>query len=518
MKHTKNVLFILFMGFILILAACGGEEASSDKTDDKTDNNTDAPQQGGEVTIGYITDATNYDPIQSSSADDNPLLWPIYDTLISFTEDLEPAPGLAESWEFPNDKTLELHLRENVEFHDGTTFDAEAVKFNFDRNISEESKISDLDNVESVEVVDPKTVKLHLKKKDSSLLLALSDRGGMMVSPTAVKENGENYSQNPIGAGPFKMVNHTPNDEAVFEAFENYWEEGKPYLDKMTVKVMADENTRVNALKSGEIDQAIHLTPSNVPSVENDPNFVLKSVLPLRVRTIYINTSIAPLDDKAVRLAILHGIDREALIEGVNLGVGEAATQIFPKDYWASDQDMEIEYDPEKSKKLLQEAGLEDVSFTMIHFAMAQEIKMAEAIKSQLKEVGIEMNLESMEVNTGTASFFSESKAPAFYSTWTGRPDPQTTIEHLFSEDSFYNTGGQTTPEIETLINEAALTYDQDKRGELYKEINEQALLEEAMTIPIIIEPVVTAMDQKVKGFEPSVLGKPIFSTMWVEE
>ncbi len=511
---TSIKAFLLLTIAILVIGCSA--ETDTNKNPSHSDKGT--PQQGGEVTVAYITDATNYDPILSSSADDNPILWPIYDTLISFTSELEPAPGLAESWEFLDDTTLELQLREGVTFHDGTAFDAEAVKFNIERSISEESQVSDLDSVEKAEVVDEKTVKIHLKQEDSSLLLALSDRAGMIVSPTAVKKSEKDFSQNPIGAGPFKLVNRVPNGEVVFEAYEDYWQEGQPYVDKLTIKIMADENTRINALKSGEIDLAVHISPGNAQSLENDVNVVLKDALPIRVRAIYLNTSMPPLDNQAVRLAVQHGIDREALIQGVNLGKGEVATQVFPKQYWAANKNMEIKYDPEKSKKLLKEAGHENVSFTLIQFAMAQEIKMAEAIKGQLAEVGIDVKLDSMEVNTGTASFFAEKKAPAFYSTWTGRPDPQITINQLFSKDSFYNPGGYSTSEIESLISKAASTYDQDERATLYKEINEKAILEEAMIIPIIFEPVVSAMNQQVQGFEPNMMGKPVFSSIWLDQ
>lgn len=517
---------LLLLALMVIIVGCSSKSGTSEKlsnsNDSKTEETTNSkkgtPQKGGEVVIAYYTDVTNYDPIQGSGGSDHALLWPVFDTLISFTPELEPLPGLAESWDFPDDKTLVLHLREGVTFHDGTRFDAEAVKFNLERNNSEESKVADLENIESVEVVDPKTVKLNLKQADSSLLLALSDRGGMIVSPTAVKESGEDYSQKPVGAGPFKMVNRIPNGEIVFEAFEDYWQEGKPYLDKMTVKVMADENTRINALKSGEIDYADTISAGNVPNIENSSNLVLKDILPVRFRIIYLNSSMAPFDNKAVRLAVQHGINREALIEGINFGKGEPATQVFPKEYWAADKDMTIEYDPEKSKQLLKEAGLENVSFTLIQNANAQDAKMAEAIKGQLKEVGIDVDIQAMEINTATASYFSEKKAPALYSAWTGRPDPQMTINYLFSKDSFFNTGGYSTEEIESLISEAASSYDQAERIKLYKEISKQALLEEAIAIPVIFEPITSAMNEKVKGFEPNMIGKPIYSNIWMDE
>lgn len=505
----------------VIIAGCSsdassGKNPSNSNETPKSEEGT--PKKGGEVTIAYATDSTNYDPILASSGSDHSLLWPIYDTLISFSQELEPQPGLAESWELPDDKTLILHLREGVTFHDGTEFDGEAVKFNLDRAKSDESTVADLINIESVEVVDPATVKLHLKQPDSSLVLALSDRGGMMVSPTAVKEQGDNFSQNPIGAGPFKLVKHIPNGEVVYEAYEDYWQEGKPYLDKMTVKVMADENTRINALKSGEIDFADIISPANVQNLKNDSNIVLKDILPLRFNMIFINPSMPPFDNKNVRLAVMHGINREAIVQGLNFGQGTPANSIFPADYWAADPEMKIDYDPEKAKQLVKDSGLKEISFSMIHFPIANYARGAEIIKDQLKEIGIEVNLQPMEVTKGHASYFHEQTEPAFSTTWTGRQDPQIAVQLLFSGDSYLNPGKYSTPEIESLISKAASTYDNEERAELYKEISKKALLEEAIGIPLVFEPMISAMNQKVKGFEPNLMGKAIYSSIWVEE
>lgn len=516
MKFKNFLKLILLLSLAAIVAACSSNSSQTNKSKDETSSTDGSPQQGGEIVIAYYTDVTNYDPLLGGGGSDHPLLWPVYDTLIKFTPELEPEPGLAEKWEFLDDTTLVLYLREGVTFHDGTPFDAEAVKFNIERANSEESNVSDLQVVEKVEIVDTHVVELHLKNPDSSILLKLSDRGGMMVSPTAFEEG--DLSQNPVGAGPYKVANRIPNSEITFEAYKDYWQEGQPYLDKMIIKIMEDENARINALKSGEVDFAENITAGNVATLESDPDLVVEDVMAVTFRMIYLNTSIPPMDNKAVRLAIQHAIDREAIIEGVNFGMGEPANTPFPKSYWASDPDMVIEYDPEKAKQILADAGFENVKFKMNQHANAHETKIAEAIKAQLAEIGIEVDLQVMEINASTASFFTEKKVEASLSRWTGRPDPQMTIDYLFSSDSFYNTGGHSTTEIESLIAEAAATYDQEKRAELYKEISKKAILEEAIAIPILFEPRISAMNKKVGGFEPNMQGKPVFSTIWMEQ
>ncbi len=511
----------LLLVFALMTVLTGCTSKSDEKLNDNAMVNEEAsaeegePKNGGEATYAYQADVSNFDPIKGSSGYDHALLWPVYDTLIKFTAELEPEAGLVESWEFPDDHTLVLTLKEGVTFHDGTPFDAEAVKFNIERINSENSNIPDLEKVERVEVVDEITVELHLSEPDSSILLALSDRGGMMVSPTAVEESGEEFSNKPIGAGPYKMIKHVPNGEIVYEAFEGYWNQDQPYLEKMTVKIMADENTRINALKSGEVDYAFNIQPGNVKSLANDPSITLKAKTGVAFHMIYVNAAKAPLDNKAVRQAFALGINRDALIQALNFGSGEPAYQPFPSEYWAADKNIAIDYNPEKAKEILKEAGMENVKIEMSYASGAYDQRLAEAIKSQLSEIGIQVELQAMELTAAVSNYFTEKKVPAFLSLWTGRPDPQMTINNLFGNDSFYNAGKYSTPEIEQLIYQAASSYEQDERALLYGEISQKAVVEEAIIIPLYFQPTTSAMNQSLKGFEPNLLGKPIFSTLW---
>ncbi|MFS0576402.1 ABC transporter substrate-binding protein [Sporosarcina sp. 179-K 3D1 HS] len=503
--------------FLLLLGACTSNSNETTQSNPTGEEETSQPKQGGEILIAYEADASSFDPIKANNTINHPLLSPIYDTLITYTTGLEPRPGLAESWEIVDEKTIVLSLRENVVFHDGTPFNAEAVKFNIERVNSEESLVTDLKSIESVEVLDEFKVQLNLATPDSSLILALADVGGMMASPKALQESGEDFSQHPIGAGPFRFVSRVPNGEIVYEANKEYWQEGKPYLDKMTIKVMADENTRINALKSGEVDYVEYISQANIQNVSADSSIKLSEIMPLRFEGMLLNSALPPFDEKAVRLAVLHGIDREGLINALNFGKGEPATQLFPKDYWAADPDLKIAYDPEKSKQLLKDAGLDQVSFELVHYTTAFEQRLAEAIKSQLSEVGIQVDLQPMEAQAAIASF-SKEKQPILLTRWNGRPDPLMSIKALFSKDGYYNKGKKSTDEIENLINLSAATYEQAELAKLYGEINEKALLGEGMVIPLFFSPRVSAMKNTVHGYEPNKQGKPIYTTIWRSE
>jgi peptide/nickel transport system substrate-binding protein len=524
--------FILFMilSLSLVFLGCssetttpanttaGNQTQDGQKKDSPSDSTNKNPKSGGELVIAYDSDVTNYDPVMGGSGNDHALLYPVYDTLVNYTTDLDATPGLAKSWEVPDEKTIIFKLREGVRFHDGTEFNAEAVKFNIERVNSEESKISDLKSVESVEVIDPLTVRFNLKVPDSSVILALSDRGGMMVSPAAVEKNGDDYGQHPVGTGPFKMVNWVRNGEIILEKNEDYWQEGLPYLDKLTVKIMLEENTRLNSLKAGQVDFYWNVSPQNEAILEKDPNIAVKGGSTVRFNNIYLNAAMPPLDKKEVRLAITHAIDRDALVKVFTNGKGEPAYQTFPSGYWAQSPNLKIDYDPEKSKELLKQAGVSNVSFDMQITPSAVAQRLGEALKAQLKEVGINANIQPTELTKLVSMYFTEKTVPSQQTAWTGRPDPQMTVKSLFSPESFYNAGDFGTPEIVDLIAKADATYDNEGRAKIFEELNREAMIDEAVYIPLYFVPLNGAMSNKVKGFEPTLLGKPRFSFLWLEK
>lgn len=518
----------------VILAGCqskstsGGESSASPspaqsapKASASTPSETppSGPQRGGSISIAVGADISNFDPIKGSNGGDHVMLWPVYDTLVKFTPDLQTKPGLAQHWEFTDAQTLVLYLRTGVTFQDGTPFNAEAVKFNFERINAEGSTVSDLKVIEQVEVVNDSTVKLHLNQPSPAILLALTDRGGMMVSPAAVQQYGDDYSQHPVGAGPFKMIKHEPGGGIEYEAFADYWDKENVYLDKLSLKIIPEENSRINALRSGDIDIAAAISAQNMASLSKESNIKLENRVSFLFLRMYVNAAIAPFDKKEVRLAVQHGINRQELIQAINFGEGEAANQAFPSGYWAHDDSVVIEYDPEKSKQLLKDAGLDSVSFKLLRGPDAYSTRLAEAIKGQLEKANITVEIEGMEPNAAVQEMLVKKTYPAMIGNWTGRADPFLTVNSLYEKESFYNVGRVSTPELDSLLSEAAVTYDQDKRAELIGKVSKIAILDEGFEIPLFFQPVISAMNTKVHfAEEQNLLGKALLSTLWVEQ
>lgn len=505
----------------LAIAACGGDDddtTSSDAPSDGTEapaDASDAPAagSGGTLRVAHPTAPSALDPMQGNSGFDHIYIYPIFDTLVNWTFDtLEPIPGLAESWEFTDPTTLMMTLREDVMFHDDTPFNAEAVKYNLDRAMTSEfSNIAgDLASVETVEVISDYVVQLNLLNPDTALPLILSDRAGMMVSPTAAEAAGADFSLAPVGSGPFVFDEWLTGDVVTMNRNDSYWGEA-PSLDRIEFSIMTDADTRLNAVLSGEQDFAMTVNPQDLERVEATEG-VTASVSPgLYHDELYLNKTRPPFDDVRVRQAFNYAIDRAALNEAKQFGAGQEAWLPLPPEHWAFPEELvpSYPYDPEKARELLAEAGYADgLSFTVVGWSNAVDIRHAEIIQSQLNEVGMTMEVTATEVPPATAAFFDEQRYDAYLAAWTGRPDPALTYTLLFSKDGYFNAGGVEAEGIEALIQATREVDDQTERAEAFAALT-QEVVDQALYVPLTFPPDLSVLSDAVQGYEPNLLAKP---------
>ncbi|PWA09257.1 ABC transporter substrate-binding protein [Pueribacillus theae] len=516
----KVGLFFLMFALFLLASACSSDSNSQTKGSSSTEGaegKSESSKEGGDLVIGYYSDASSFDPLRASSGGDEALLYFIYDTLINYGPGFEPEPGLAESWEMQDEKTWVLKLREGVTFHDGTEFNAEAVKFNIERANSDASNKADLNMIESVEAVDTHTVALHLSEPNAGLPQALMTAAGMMVSPAAVQEHGDDYALHPAGTGPFKLADRNPNNELRFEKFSEYWQKGKPYLDSVTVKVMK-EGTMINALKSGEIHVAAPISATNMGDLENAAGVKVDASASLNFQYIFINTSLAPMDDAKVRQAMHYAIDREQLVQAIQFGQGEPAYGPFPKEHPAFTEEIITPYDKEKAKQLLEESGVESPVLDLLVKPDAFDVRIGEAVKAQLEEVGFQVNLHPTEVTKLVELAFSNPQYPATLARASGRPDPNALLSLYYKEESFYNPGKHKNEKFEALLQQAAAESDEAGRNKLISEASLMIMKEDAMGVPLFFEPLIVAVNEKVHGYEPHLYGKPRFQFLSLEQ
>src|SRR2546422_5881962 len=301
-----------------------------------------APKKGGTLRVGFYIEAATMDPHLSGSKIDRQVSHNIYEPLVTLDVKLGIKPGLAESWSQPDARTLVFKLRRGVKFHDGTDFNAEAAKFNFDRMKTEPKSVrkGEVANIDGVDVVDASTIRINLKKPDAALLATLTDRAGMMVSPRVVQERGVELGRNAKGAGtgPFEFVEWVKDDHLLIKRNEGYWnKQGGPYLERVRYRPIPDDTVKLQSLQSAEIDVIDYVQPRDGAAVKADRNVVVVDVPSLADFAYQLNHGRPPFNVKALRQAVAYALDLQQNVKGVWLHLGVPAKRPIPATSWASD-------------------------------------------------------------------------------------------------------------------------------------------------------------------------------------
>jgi peptide/nickel transport system substrate-binding protein len=448
------------------------------------------------LVVGQIAEPKSMDPHAVTAVNDFRIAINLYDGLVRYKSgSLEVEPALAESWEISEDgKTYTFTLRAGVSFHDGTPFNAEAVKFNFDRMLDESHPFYDtgpfplsffFSAIETTEAVDERTVKFTLNEPYAPFLSNLAYPTGLIVSPSAVEQNGADFGRNPVGTGPFKFAVWESNRQVALERNVEYWD-GAPPLRGVVFRPITDANARVSEMLSGGIDLMVEVPPDNVALFAEDPGFQLYEQAGPHLWFLILNTKEPPFDDVKMRQALNYAIDKETLVNDVLQGTATVATGPTPAAFaWAYNESLEpYPYDPEKAKALIEEAGYGDgteITFYVTEggSGMLDPVPMGTAIQADLAEVGITVNIETYEWNTflDRVNPGLEGKAAMAEMAWmTNDPD---TLPYLalrteaLPENGGFNSGYYSNPEVDELLEKARTSTDQAERAELYKQMQE---------------------------------------------
>lgn len=524
MRITKKslFLFVLTLMLALVLAACASEPdeagGTSDDTDDDEEVTEEGAEEGGDLVIANSADAVSLDPAGSNDVPSSNVAENIYETLVKQNMDMELEPGLATEWEAVEDNVWEFKLREDVKFHDGSDFNAEVVKANIERVLDEEvgsprqflyAMVSD------IEVVDDYTVRFTTEYPFAPLPAHLAHSGGAMVSLDLIEEDyaamedgeepGSVISENPVGTGFFKFEEWVPGDYIRLVKNDDYWDE-PANLDSVTFKVVDEDQTRVAELLTGDSHIIDPLSPSDVAQVEGEDGVNPARQPSVSLSYIGFNAQKEPFDDPKVRQAINMAIDKEQIIDGIYDGAGIPAIGPLAPDVFGYDDSVEgLEYNPEKAKELLAEAGYEDGFSTTIWTNDSRErIDAATNIQAQLEEFNIDVEVEILEWGAyleQTANGEHEMFVLG-WSTVTG--DADYGLYALFHSDNFGDPGNRTftdDPELDDLLDQARQEPEPEKRQELYTEIQE-LLAENAPMLYIHHQELLLGVSDKVQGLE----------------
>ncbi len=483
---------ILLVCFGIVLVACGPTATSAPTT---APAGTTAPgaitaptqppatakvTRGGTLRVGLDSDLTTMDPHLSTAYVDRIVYQSIYNPLLRLDKDLTFKPELAEKWEYTDSTTLVMNLRKGVKFHDGTDFNAKAVKINFDRMMDPNTKslrAAEISAVKEVVVVDDYTIKFTLKQPNAGLLAQLTDRAGMIISPAAIDKYGADLKRNPVGTGPFKFIEWVTGDHLTVRKFDGYWEKGTdgqplPYLDEVIYKGVPDATVRLTSVRTGTVDLIDRPASKDLASLRNQKELTYDETAGLGYQAIDLNNARAPFDKVEVRQAVAYAVDREALATSVLFGSVTPGQGPIAPGSWAYDASINIyKRDVNKAKDLLKQAGLTPpVKFPCMIVNSPESKTIGEAFKEQLADAGFDMEIQLLEFATALDKSTKKDYS-CFQIGWSGRPDPDgNTYSFLFSEGP-NNTESYKNPKVDELLDKARATYDQAQRKALYTEL-----------------------------------------------
>ncbi|MCM3006996.1 ABC transporter substrate-binding protein [Priestia koreensis] len=512
----------MVLALSLVLAGCGKSSTSG-----KGGGDSSSGDKQTTLVYGRGGDSVSLDPATATDGESFKVTENIFDTLIDFKESsTDLTPGLATEWSTSDDGLVQtLKLREGIKFQDGSDFNAEAVVFNFNRwkagNKEQfyyyNSQFGDV--IESVTAKDATTVEFKLKHPLAPFFKNLGMGAFAISSPEAIKKYGDKYMKNPVGTGPYKFVEWKENDRITIEKNKDYWVKDEPKLEKVIFTVIPENSARLNALKTGEVDLIDGVNYSDVPSVKSDSNLQVITRPSLNVAYLGLTSTRGPLKDKKVRQALNYAVNKKELIEGFYAGEAKPAVNPMPpvvEGY--NDELKDYDFDLDKAKKLLEEAGYKD-GFSIELWAMPvarpympDGQKIAEALQANFEKIGVKAKIVTYEWATYLEKA-RKGEADTFLLGWTGdNGDADNFLYVLLDQDSIgsNNYTYYKNPKVHDLLIQAQTEVDQAKRNELYKQA--QAIIkDDAPWIPLVYSNPALAAKANLEGFHPHPTGSDKF-------
>jgi len=480
------------------------------------------PAVAGAVTlkVGAASGVNSLDPHFHNETPTNSVNYNMFDGLVNFDKDLNPYPVLAESWELLDDVTWRFKLRQGVTFHNGNAFTADDVVWSFNRaKTSDKSGFKGaLSALKAVNKVDEYTVDVITNGPFPILLRKLSY---LRIMDKEYSENmtDEELGLKPVGTGPYKLSRWQRGQNIVLEANENYFR-GKPGIDKIDIRPLTNDSTRVASMLSGAVDLINRVPVRDVERIKSKDN--LQFFMRPGLRLIYLQFDHArenspfiegvdknPFQDVRVRKAFYYGIDQDSIVKYIMGGFAVAAGQFYPKAVNGHDDSVtRPAYDPEKAKALLAEAGYADgftVTLDSPNDRYINDEKIAQAVASSLAKIGITVKVNAIpkasffpKANDANSSFnligwaCTDGDGSAFLDANVHTYNPELGYGR-------YNGGRYSNPEVDAMIEKSASILDPEEREQLMIDIMHKALLEEQNIIPLHYQVDLYALSKKVE-------------------
>lgn len=468
----------------------------------------------GKMVVSTPQDPGSWDPIDTFLVNWASAATNIFDGLTYRGPDMKLVPALATEWEVLDDgRRIRFQLREGVTFHNGEPFNADAVKFTFDRLLGDEGakgpQRSNYVSIESVEIIDDYTVDMHLTDADPVLLTKLAGYGAMIVPPNYINEVGdEEFNLKPVGTGPFRVTAYEPKVSLKMEAYDGFWGD-KAKLSELEYRFITEPATAVAELQAGRVDLVIPPTIpiSMIPTIEADPNLDIVTTPGPTVYSLRYNTRDGITADERVRKAMIMAVDRDTIVSEILGGQAEVIASLQGALSFGYDPDLKpLPFDTEGALNLLTEAGVQPGTAVQIDIRGNDATfgEVTQAVAAYLSTVGINATIQPYETNTLLNDIIPQGKTGAmFQQSWGGW-----TFDYDNTAYSMYHTGEKwnpydSDPELDALLESQRHLTDTAERERILREVAQYAY-DRALEMPLYNLNAIYGINKRVKGFEPA--------------
>ena len=553
---------MLFLPMMLLMLVACTDDSDVDTGSGESEGNEESAG-GGDFVVSYGSDLTSLDPHGATDLPSDQVTTNIFETLVTQNEDLEVEPLLAESWEQTDEYTWMFNLRDDVTFHDGSEFNAEVVKANLDRLLDPATaspRFNLFEMIEEVNVVDEFTVEIVTEYPFAPLLNHLTSDGGSMISKEVIdedyraalesaasditveeyydlrEEGGEEYEtvvdeisgevgtiveQQPVGTNYARFEERTPGESTTLSRFDDYWG-GPMNLDTITYRVVPESSSRIAELETGNAHMIGGFEPNQLDRIEENTETEPYTLFNIAQEFIGFNTQKEPLDDKRVRQAISHVVDKDEIINGVYNGTGRVLDGPIQPELLGYDEEIEgLDQDIDRAQQLMAEAGYEDgFDINIVTNDAPERVDVAIYLQEALQDINVNATVDQIEWGAYLEKT-STGDHDIFILGWpnpTG--DPDQSVWPLFHSSMEGSQGNRTFLEngrVDELLEAGRMTTDEDERAEIYEELQE-VLVEEAPMIYMRQALSMNAQRSEVDGLYINNYNKPDFRDVTLSE
>jgi peptide/nickel transport system substrate-binding protein len=511
------MMFGLFAGCSKDSEPTGGDQTQGDQPEQKQEE--DQPQQSSgkdSIVIATANETPSLSPVDHNATAGNYMNLLTYSTLFRSDMNLEPEPYLVESYQNLSDTLWEFKLKSGVKYHNGETMTAEDVKASIEWSKEHPEVNLYSRDIVNINVVDELTVQMETAEPNALMLQNLTSHGNAIV-PKALIDSGHDFATDPIGSGPYKLVQWNRGDSVEFEAFEDFFL-GAPALKHITWKVIPEGSSRTIALEAGEVDFIVEVESMDVDRLEENADIDVLKVTPTSYTWLMLNNEKPGLDNENVRHAINAAIDKESVATVAYNGLASTAVSQVPMNFEGATLDNADVYDVEKAKEWLSQSGLDPASIEMsIICSDDTKKRAAEVIQANLKEIGVNAQIESMDLAT-YLSATDQGNYTASIGGFTAN-NPMSYCRSVYHSSSINasNTTRLNHAEVDELIDKALVTLDDAARKEIIEELSNK-LNEICPQAPLYQPLTVRAHRKGLEGVEINGTGTLYFENVhWAQ-